>query len=472
MPRNRLATLAMAILCAIALALPGPVVGARPDARGALAKNVIVLIDDGAGYNHHIAGSLYDKGDPAAEAYNDFPFRFAMKNDSYGDVAPGACPAETFGYDPALAWSDFDYVIEDWPDSASTATAMATGVKTYDSAIGVGCDAQPVENVVELAESLGKSTGVITSVPFSHATPGAFVAHQPNRDDYFSIASDMIWSSATDVIMGAGHPLFDDQARPKPALYRWISKPDYDALVAGTAGGDADGDGTADPWTLLTARSEFQALASGPTPARVFGLAKVRRSLQVDRGGLLTADAYVVPFVQTVPTLVEMTAGAINVLDDDPQGFFLMIEGGATDLASHDTFSEGNKSGRMIEEEISFDRAVDEVLRWVDANSNWGETLVVVASDHETGYLTGPGSGATADGPVWTSLVNNGAGVMPGMAFHVDLHSRSLVPVYAKGDAGRALRPLVVGTDPVRGRYIDNTDIHTLVVDAMSSRER
>ena len=401
MPRNRLVTLVTAILCTVALVVPSAAAGAGPAGRGPLAKNVILLIDDGAGYNHHLAGSLYDKGVPNAEAYNDFPFQFAVNTDSYGDVLPDACPASTFGYDPELAWSDFNYVVQDWPDSAATATAMATGVKTYDSAIGVDCKGKRVDNVVELAESEGKSTGVITSVPFSHATPAAFVAHQQFRDDYFAIASDMIWSSATDVIMGAGHPFYDAQARSKPALYRWISQPDYDALVAGTAGGDADGDGTADPWTLLTARADFQALASGPTPDRVFGLAKVRRTLQGDRGGLVTAAPYVVPFVQTVPTLVEMTDGALNVLDNDKDGFFLMIEGGATDLMSHDTFSEANKSGRMIEEEIAFDRSVDEVMHWVDEHSNWGETLVVVASDHETGYLTGPDSGSTADGPVW-----------------------------------------------------------------------
>ncbi len=472
MSRNRLAALMTAILLTIALSLPGPAADAGSGARGPLAKNVIVLIDDGAGYNHHVAGSLYDTGDPTGEAYNDFPFQFAMKTDSYGDVALNACPPETFGYDPELAWSDFNYVVTDWPDSAATATAMATGVKTYDSAIGVDCSGKPLPNVVELAESLGKATGVITSVPFSHATPAAFVAHQTDRDNYFAIATDMIWSSATDVIMGAGHPSFDAQARPKPDKYVWISQPDYQALVAGTAGGDANGDGTADPWTLVTKRADFQALASGPTPERVFGLAQVRRTLQGDRGGDETAPAYAVAFSQTVPTLVEMTAGALNVLDDNEDGFFLMVEGGATDLMSHNTFSESNKSGRMIEEEISFDRSVDEVLKWVDANSNWGETLVVVASDHETGYLTGPGSGPTADGPVWNPIVNNGAGLMPGMTFHVDQHSRSLVPVYAKGDAGRVIRPLVVGTDPVRGRYIDNTDIHTLVVDALAGRSQ
>jgi alkaline phosphatase len=72
----------------------------------------------------------------------------------------------------------------------------------------------------------------------------------------------------------------------------------------------------------------------------------------------------------------------------------------------------------MVEEEIAFNRAVDAVVSWVEANSDWGETLVIVTSDHETGYLTGPGSGVNADGPTWNPMVDNGVGVPPGMEFN------------------------------------------------------
>jgi alkaline phosphatase len=448
----------------LALAIPAPAIGAVPVQP--VTQNIIILIDDGAGFNHHVAGSLYDTGTRDGEAYNGFPFQFAVSTYSYGDFGVGTCPPEPFGYDPALIWSTFDYAAENYPDSASTATAMATGIKTYDAAIGVDCQGTELENLVETFEALDKATGVVTSVPFSHATPAAFVAHDVHRDNAIAIASDMVNDSATDVIMGAGHPYFDQQGRAKPANYRWIGPDEWNALVAGTAGTDADGDGDADPWTLITDRTEFQALATGPTPDRVIGIPKVRRTLQADRGGSLFEAPYVVPFNENVPTLVEMTSAALNVLDDDPDGFFLMIEGGATDLVSHDTFSEGNKSGRVIEEEIAFDRTVDEVLRWVDASSNWGETLVIVASDHETGYLTGPGSGETASGPVWTPIGDNGIGVQPAMEFHADYHTSSLVPLYAKGDAARLFRRMVDGTDPIRGPYIDNTDIHTLILQA------
>jgi alkaline phosphatase len=154
----------------------------------------------------------------------------------------------------------------------------------------------------------------------------------------------------------------------------------WNDLVAGTAGGDADGDGIADPWTLIEERAEFQALASGPTPKRLVGTAQVYQTLQQGRSGDAFADPYVVPMIESVPTLEEMTRAALNILDDDPDGLFLMIEGGAVDWAAH-----ANQSGRMIEEHMDFDRAVQAVVDWVNANSNWGETLLIVTNDHETG---------------------------------------------------------------------------------------
>jgi alkaline phosphatase len=454
-----MATAAVALI--LALAVPAGATGAqvaRP-----MARNVILLIDDGAGYNHHEVGSLYDTGLRAGEAYNDFPFRFAASTYSLGDVAVGDC-GDPVGYDHAAAWTDFDYVVQDPTDSAAAATAMATGVKTYNAAIGVDCAGARVDNVVEAYERLGKATGVVSSVPFSHATPAAFVAHNVNRDDYVGIAHEMITSSATDVIMGGGHPFRNRFGRVTPAGgYAWISKVDFDALVAGTAGGDADGDGTADPWTYLESRASFQALATGETPDRVFGLAQVRRTLQQDRlpTGVTNPPAYSYPPIANVPTLAEMASGALNVLDGDDDGFFLMIEGGATDWAAHD-----NQTGLVIEEEIDFDRAVDAVISWVDQHSNWGETLVIVTSDHETGYLTGPDSGTTVDGPVWVPVTDNGLGASPGFEYHATNHTNSLVPVYAKGDAGRVLRGMVDGTDAVHGPFVDNTDIHRVLMQA------
>lgn len=413
-------------------------------------KNVIVMIADGRGFNHLLAASYYESGKPDAQIYTHFPVKYAMSTYSY------YCD-----YDPSLAWSEFDYIKSCWTDSAAAATAMASGYKTYDAAIGVDVDGNLVRNVLEAAEEIGKSTGVITSVPFSHATPAGFVAHNPYRDDYEGIAREMINLSAADVIMGAGNPWYDDDgALMASPTYTYIDAATWDALVAGTAGDDADGDGDLDPWTLIQTRAEFQSLMQGTTPERVIGIATVHDTLQMLRSGDAHADPYVVPLTQSVPTLVEMTKSALNILDNDPDGLFLMIEGGAVDWASH-----LHESGRMIEEHIDFDLAVEAVIEWVQSKSNWGETLLIVTSDHENGYVLGPGSD-----PTWEPVVNNGAGYLPGMEWYYTNHVNSLVPFYAKGDDARSFRNYATLSDPVHGLYLDNTSIAKVIFNLLTSK--
>ena len=125
----------------------------------------------------------------------------------------------------------------------------------------------------------------------------------------------------------------------------------------------------ADPWTLIERRTDFQQLAVGATPQRLLGIPQVAKTLQQGRSGDPHARPYAVPLLKTVPTLTVMTRAALNVLDNDPDGFFLMIEGGAVDWASHD-----NQSGRMLEEQLDFDRTVAAVVRWVENHSSWDET--------------------------------------------------------------------------------------------------
>ena len=267
----------------------------------------------------------------------------------------------------------------------------------------------------------------------------------------------MVYDSRIDVIMGAGHPWHDADGRKRktPNTFKYVGgKTTWNELVAGIAGGDADGDGVDDPWLLKQERAEFQALAAGPTPKRVIGIPKVYKTLQQGRSGDVHADPYGVPFIETVPTLEEMTNAALNILDDDPDGFFLMVEGGAIDWAGH-----ANQSGRMIEEQLDFEMAVKAVVDWVKKNSNWGETLLIVTGDHETGYLTGPESD-----PAWEPIVNNGAGNLPGMEWHSGDHTNSLIMLTAKGDAARMLKQYATENDPVRGPYLDNTALAKVVL--------
>jgi alkaline phosphatase len=414
----------------LALSLTPAFAASENDLKKPAAKNIIVMISDGWGFNHLESASYYEYGKDARQIYNRFPFQFAVSTYSY------YCD-----YDPALAWSDFEYVKSCYTDSAAAATALAAGVKTYDAAIGVDVDGVPVKNALELAEEKGKATGVVTSVEWTHATPAGHVAHNVNRDNYDAIGQEMVNLSAADVIMGAGHPWYDADGvlKAAPNTFKYV--------------GDADGDGVPDPWALVQTRAEFQSLMSGPTPKRVLGTAQVYQTLQQGRSGDAFADPYVVPRIESVPTLEEMTLAALNILDDDPDGLYLMIEGGAVDWAGH-----SNQSGRMIEEAIEFERAVEAVVGWVQTNSNWGETLLIITADHETGYLWGPGSD-----PAWMPIVNNGVGVLPGMQWHSPNHTNSLVALSAKGDAARLFSRYADQYDPLRGRYLDNTEIAELV---------
>ncbi|MDJ0767190.1 MAG: alkaline phosphatase [Ilumatobacter sp.] len=433
------------------------------DAKPPATKNVIVMIADGWGYNHVDAASYFEYGKPDRQLFNRFPVELAMS--TYMAYEEGhACSG--VGYDPDAAWADFAYVTTCATDSAAAATTMSTGVKTDSGTIGLDIDDQPLVHALERAEERGMATGVVTSVQLSHATPAGFVAHNVYRGNYADIANEMIYDSATDVVMGAGHPFYDDDGLPQvPAIpkdWRYVGgDATWWDLAAGTAGGDADGDGFDDPWLLIDERAEFQGLMSGPTPARVFGVAPVEDTLQLNRGGDYLADPFVVPFIESVPTLEEMTAAALNILDDDPDGMFLMVEGGAVDWASHGNYGP-NASGRMIEEFIDFERSVETVVDWVKRHSNWGETLLIVTGDHETGYLNGPGSD-----PTWEPIVNNGAGTLPGMEWHSPDHTNSLIPLFAKGAAARMLRHAADYHDGVRGPYLDNTQLAEVLFTAI-----
>jgi alkaline phosphatase len=267
-----------------------------------------------------------------------------------------------------------------------------------------------------------------------------------------------MFMSKAEVVMGAGHPLYDDSGKLREAAkYDYVAQPQWDQLAAGTCASDANGDGTPDAWKLIQTKAEFAALAQGDTPVRVAGLAQAGSTLQSGRAGDTKADAYAVPLNDNVPSLAQMTMAAFNVLDNDPDGFCIMIEGGAVDWAAH-----SNLSGRVIEEEADFSQAVDAVIAWVEKNSNWNDTLLIVTGDHETGYLTGPGSD-----PEWKPLVGNGQGRMPGMQWHSGGHTNSLIPLFARGAEASRFDQMVVGRDPMRGPYVDNTSLAKTIFEAL-----
>ncbi|TYO98665.1 alkaline phosphatase [Geothermobacter ehrlichii] len=389
-------------------------------------RNLILMIGDGMGFGHLEAAGYWSPKDGFNPPFACFSFAAAMS--TY--LAGGS-------YDPERVSRNPDYLFAGATDSAAAATTLATGHKTAREVIGMARDNHgrlvPVENLLEAAEKLGKATGVITTVPISHATPAGFVAHNPSRKNYPEIAREMLLESPIDVVAGAGHPGYDDDSRPRtrPAYnYLYVGgRKLWQKIVAGQAGGDADGDGTADPWTLVDQRTAIQRLADGPTPKRLLLLAPVATTLQQKRSGNPLAKAGEIPFNPGTPTLAELTRATLNALDDDPDGLVLMIEGGAIDWAGH-----ANQSGRMREELDDFAASVAVVSDWVERHGGWKQTLLIVTADHETGGLE--------DGHWRTTR-----------------HSNSLVPLLARGIGVTDLKSLADKQDPVHGPYLDNAEL-------------
>lgn len=413
---------------------------------GARPRNIILMVADGCGFNHLRAASLWRDDADLFPDWESLPVKLAVSTFPVGG-----------GYDPAVYWADGP-LGQPTTDSAAAATALSTGHKTRNGWLGVGPDEHPLLTIVEAMERGGRSTGLVTSVPFAHATPAGCAIHNEDRGRYVEIALDMLTTSPLDVLMGCGHPLFDRTGAPDDTPnFRWVGGEDtWKGLLAGTVGGDANGDAWPDPWVLVQDRADFEKLAAGKTPPRVLGLPRVRETLQEQRAGDLTADPFTVPLLATVPSLKDMALGAINVIDDDPDGFFLMIEGGAIDWTSHDT-----EPGRLVEEVCAFADAVAAVRGWIESHGGWDENLLVITADHETGYLSGP---APADGQ-WPGcrarvpLVPHGKGRMPGMVLNAQGHTNALVPLFAGGPGSEELRARATRRDPVRGPYLDNTDI-------------
>lgn len=430
-------------------------------------KNIIIFIGDGMGYNGLTAANYFLHDGDKSQAFENFPVQYAVSTYPARTNADSAVNHWNVGYNPFLAWTDFDYLKQSATGSAEASTAMATGKKTYEKAIGMDVNGNALLNITQHSKNLGKSAGVVTSVQFAHATPAGFVAHNLSRHNYSQIAREMILDSRLDVIMGCGHPYFDGDGNPSQTALSFDKvggQEVWQNLKAGSTGyglasiasslsvQDCDGDGVPDPWALVETREAFRSLMTGVTPKRVLGVPQVKSTLQYSRSGSTDSTAFSVPFIKTVPTLKEMTLAAINVLDDNPEGFFLMVEGGAIDWANHDSHT-----GRMIEEQNDFNLAVDAVVQWVENHGGWNENLLIVTSDHECGYITGPIPNDAS--PHTNPIINHGKGAMPGMRYNSGSHTNMLVPFFAKGAGSELFHLFADEVDYVMGPYLQNTEI-------------
>lgn len=445
-------------------------------------KNFILMISDGWGYNQIQATNYYEG---KTQSYENFPVitpmsTFPGRKGNY--KAQNAVELYTTGYNLYKAWTNFDYVNRDYTDSAPAASAMATGEKIYDSALNVRIeDDSPLTTLPQIATQKGKSAGVVTTVELSHATPaGLGGAHNRDRNAYDEIAREMLFNTQLSVVIGTGHPLYNNQGQALDSpVYTWISENTWDALQKGhiKCDGqilkDVNGDGIPDAWTFIQDSIDFASVAAGKKlPLRLAGIPKVHETLQAYRANSVigkSGDLYnetkfqadILPLNKKIPPLHQMSSAALNVLNQNQKGFFLMIEGGAVDWCNH-----ANQLGIMIEEQRDFNIAVDSVIAWVEKNSNWDETLLVVTGDHECGYLLGPDHKEKTDNsPITNPIVNEGKGIIPGHSYHSGSHTNQLIPLFAKGAGADKLNGYRNTYDYLRGYYLDNTDIPHLIFD-------
>ncbi|MFX1405303.1 MAG: alkaline phosphatase [Promethearchaeota archaeon] len=248
-------------------------------------------------------------------------------------------------------------------DSSAAATALATGYRTDNGMVGMLPNGDLLPTILEIAERLGKATGLVTTSPITHGTPAAFSAHVPDRDNQDEIAQQQLFQGI-EVLLGGG--------------IRYYS-PFLD--TAESLG-----------YQIVHNRTDMIA---GATEDYLLGLfANEQMSYEYDRNPLIE------------PHISEMTNIALQILNQDANGFFLMIEGALIDYAAHSM-----NINRTIGETIAFDEAVQVAYEFAQQTER---TLLIVTGDHETGGL-------------WVNMSN------PTLEYHFSttIHTAAPVPVFA-----------------------------------------
>jgi alkaline phosphatase len=323
------------------------------------AKNVILIVGDGMGFSTVTAARIYEgqqrgvDGESNVLAWEAFPYMAASK---------------TYSSDAQIT------------DSAPSAVAMTAGVKTKNDIMGLdhsamlnSCDDQKSKTVTtlwELAETIGMSTGVITTARLTHATPGAAYSHIANRDwesdaamppealqagckDIARQLIELPYGDGLEVAMGGGRANFMPETAADPE-------------DEGKTGSRKDGADLTEAWLERYGNSgayvwnleQFEALEPGNVD-HVLGLfERSHMEYDFDRAKDKAGE----------PSLAEMTEKTIDILAQNPEGYVLMIEGGRIDHASHE-----NNAFRTLTDAVALNEAVKAVLRKVDLD----DTLVV-----------------------------------------------------------------------------------------------
>lgn len=259
-------------------------------------------------------------------------------------------------------------------DSAAAATSFASGIKTYNGAIGVDDNKMPVGTILEEAEEKGFATGLVSTSTIVHATPASFIAHNESRQNYEAIAADFL-DTDIDLFIGGGKKFFE-RREDERNLTAELKQKGY--VVTDFIASD-----------LLNLNIDISK-----------------------NFACYTSEEQPLPAAQGRDYLPAVTKQSIEYLDAKAgdSGFFLMVEGSQIDWGGH-----ANKADYIITEFIDFDLALKEAVDFAERDGN---TLVVVTADHETGGF------AIQTTSTMDSLVT---------AFTSDYHTATMIPVYALG---------------------------------------
>jgi len=320
-------------------------------------KNVILLIGDGMGLPQ-ITGAMYMNGNKTVfERFKTIGFH---KSHSADNLVT---------------------------DSAAGATAFASGVKSYNGAIGVNEQKQPVPTLLEMAEHKGMATGLVATSSITHATPAAFIAHVSGREESQGIALSFL-NTEVDIFIGGG-------------LDAFARRDDQRNLVE-------------------------ELVAKGYEITTFFNKSIEELNIRTNKNiGYFTANAEPLPVREGRDYLPIATNKALEFLKDrSSKGFFVMIEGSQIDWGGH-----ANDGNYLLTEMNEFEGIVGQALDFAEKDGN---TLVIVTGDHETGgFAVNPGS-----------KMNDIR-----VAFTTKSHTALMIPVFAEGPGEELFRGIYENTD-------------------------
>ncbi len=329
----------------------------EPDAEPESEKkplNIILMIGDGMGVSQVYSAYVVNKG-----VLNLLQFK-------------------SIGFSITRSADDFI------TDSGAGGTALATGHKTYNGAIGINADSVPVKSILEYAESHNLSTGLISTSAITHATPASFFAHNVDRHDHEGIAADFL-KTDIDVIIGGGRNNFAKREDGRNLLNELKTK-DYQVLFS---------------------LDSIARINSG----KLAGFTAPEHNPSMDDGR-----------EDMLPVAVQT---ALNILDNNEKGFFLMVEGSQIDWGGH-----ANNTRYVTGEMVDFDKAIGVALEFARNHKN---TLIIVTADHETGGMSING-GNMEKGKVEARFTTTG-------------HSGIMVPVFAYGPGAELFQGIQENTD-------------------------